>query len=409
MSSLKKSFFLPKLNIFLYSILLIVTPFLFLKNYLQDAIGQFSRWSINIGFVQIPIVFTVFVLAVAILIFYYRKHITALKTTILGIVFLLWGLGQYSSDHYLDAKFYDLQNNWHYLAYGIFAFLVQQFLISKKYSLAKNILITFFLALGISTFDEIVQFFLSNRVFDISDIAKDLWGVIMGMIVFYLIINTKENKISITKIRQKELKDYLNAPFSLLVLLLIFTYILLFISSFLSDVKYAVFVVLISIGLFLLFLFIIHKTYSKKNRIIALAVISILLLTQITSFIINYNKGITYNSYGLIIYKGIPIPYFDFIICENGMIKLVDKKNNFNQTDIKYLYKQASNILIIGSCENENERMGFPELLKSQFVFNHVINEAIQIIILPIDEACKTFNRLKKENKTVAFVIHNTE
>ncbi|MEA3445399.1 MAG: VanZ family protein [Bacteroidota bacterium] len=408
MNNFSKNIFFPRLNLILYVFLLVITPFLFLKNYLQEAIGEISRWSVNLGFVQAPVIFSAFLIGLVFAIVFYRKYFSGMNLLIWIIVFLLWALGQQSSDHYLDTRFYDLQNNWHYIAYGIYVFLIQQLLITKKRKTAKNILIVFFLALGISTFDETFQFFISSRVFDISDIAKDLWGTIMGLIVYYLITSSTENKIAIEKIRQEKLKDYLNAPFPTLVLLLIFTYILLFTSSLLSEIKYSGQSVLISISLFLIVLFIIQKTNSKRNRTIALIIGIILMTTQIASYIMNYNNAISYNSSMIVVYKGIPIPYFDFLIRENGTIKLMDKKSNFNQTDIKYLFTKTSNILIIGGCSDDDTgSIGFPESLKSQFIFNPIINKAIQVIILPLDEACATFNRIKKSEKDVALIIHN--
>ncbi len=408
MNKFTKSIFLPRLNLILYVILLVITPFLFLKNYLQSAIGEFSNWSIDIGFVRLPILFSIFVIVVFLVIFYNRKYFAGRNFIIWGIVIILWVLGQHSSDHYLDVKFYDLQNNWHYLAYGIYVFVIQRLLITKKFSSAKSILIVFFVALGISTFDEIFQYFISSRVFDVSDIAKDLWGVIMGLIVYYMIIESDEKKIVIIKIGQKKLKDYLNAPFATLVLLIIFTYILLFVSSLLSDVKYVTISVLISISLFLIILLIIQITKSKRNRLVVLVISLILLFTLTVSYIVNYNNGINHYSKGITIYKGIPIPYFDFIIRENGTIKLMDKKSNFNQTDIKFLFEKASKILVIGGCtDDDTKNIGFPESLESQFIFNPKVNNAIQVIALPIDEACKTYNRIKKEDKDVTFVVHN--
>jgi len=111
----------------------------------------------------------------------------------------------------------------------------------------------------------------------------------------------------------------------------------------------------------------------------------------------------------MVVYRGVPIPYFDFMIFENGCFRPVDKKAYFNHPDINFFFTKASNILLIGSGQEAIPRMGFREDLTSQFIYNEVTGEPLQVIILPTEEACGVFNRLKREKKKVVFIVHNTK
>ncbi len=406
---MKKKLFSARLNLILYSLLLVFTPFLLLQNYLQDAVGIFSNLSYNIGSQEIPFVLSAFVLFVLVLIYKFRKSFSIKRIKVWLIILLMWIIGQQTSDYFLNVSFYDLQHNWHYFAYGIFAVLAYQSLSLKELSTAKIIYSIFLRALLISTFDETIQIIISSRVFDISDIAKDLWGVLMGTMLILFVFKDSDILNKGWSIREKKVKNYIKNPLGLLILLIIFTYILLFVSSLLTEAKYGFNIVFITLIIFLIIFFIIHKTRTKAGKIVFAVIFGILFLLQVFSFTKNFNKNITYNKTGITVYKGIPIPYFNILIFENGGFRLVDKKIVFNQMDIKFLFEKASNIIVIGCGEDEKGRMGFSEDLKSQFIYNSKKGRALQVIILPTAEACTTFNRLKRENKKVVFLLHNTE
>lgn len=55
-------------------------------------------------------------------------------------------------------------------------------------SLQKIIFLAFFSAVALSTFDESFQFFMSHRIFDISDITKDAWGCIVGLVLMLFVV-----------------------------------------------------------------------------------------------------------------------------------------------------------------------------------------------------------------------------
>jgi hypothetical protein len=400
--------FSPKTNMLLYGLLLLLTPFLLLQNYLQDAIGMLSEWSFGIGDVQIPFLLVGFALFVTGILVRFRNSITRNRLVVWLLILLMWIIGQQISDYYLDTSFFHLQHNWHYFAYGIFSFLAYQAFALKWKDPAKIILRIFLSALLISSFDESAQVFLSSRVFDTSDIAKDLWGVTMGIIFLFFIYNDPAPLFKKGwSLIESKVKGYFTNPLALVFMMFIFSFILLFVSSALSDPSYTFHVISISVVTFLFVFLLIQITTSKNGRRIVIVLMLILLLGLGLSVIRHIDKPITYRSSGINLIYGIPIPYFDVILFENGGFRIVDKKVHFNQTDQKLLFKKSSNILLIGSGRAMIQRMGFPEDLESQFVYNPVSKRGLQVIILPTEDACRVYNRLKKENKKVTFVVHN--
>jgi VanZ family protein len=410
MKKIFSKLFTARINFFLYSLLLVLTPFLMLQHYLQDAIGMFSDLSFNIIGISIPIVVVLGIALMLFLIIRFHGELNLRKLIVLAIIVLLWLLGQQCSDYYLNLPYYQLQHNWHYIAYGIFSILAYQLFVRKNISTSRIIIAIYLRALLISSFDEAAQIFLSRRVFDVSDIAKDLWGVLMGMLFIFFIYDTRHKIFEKGwRISRAKPADYFKHPVSLLAMLFIFAFIFLNVSSLLSDSAYVVQIVVASIIIFIPIFLLIHFSYSKRGRRVVFTIITSLLLIQGISFAVNYNKGITYQRNGLVVYRGIPIPYFDIMIFENGFFRLVDKKDVFNQTDIRFIFTKASDILLIGSGEQERPRMGFPEDLESQFLFNLETRRPLQVIILPTAMACDVYNRLIAENKKIVFIIHNSK
>lgn len=374
---------------------------------MQNAISSLSQFSFNILFLEIrflPLVFIIFILTL-VLVFYKKLNYKNISFGIVVLLMLL--LGQISSDHYMIQKIYNIQNNWHYVAYLIFAILMYNFLYSKKKSSEYIILLTFLAALLISTLDETFQKFMTNRVFDVSDIAKDVWGTIIGLIIVFFIYKKGEIYKKAWKLRKKSIKEYFKEPFTLLVLLSIFTYVLLFVSSLLTDFQYLTNIIFITILLFVFIFIIIHLTNFRLLRIFfsILAVLGILYLGF--TAIKTQNTSIKVLKKHFLIYQGIPLPYFDVMIKPNGVFKFMDKKQNFLQTDINMLFNQNADIILIGSGFNGEGGKGFAQDSEAQFMFDPISKKSIQLIIMETRKASKEYNRLKKEGYKVLFIIHN--
>ena len=71
------------------------------------------------------------------------------------------------------------------------------------------------------------------------------------------------------------------------------------------------------------------------------------------------------------------------------------------------LLRKGVDIIIIGSGMDGLGGKGFPDE-SNFFKYNPFFKRGTQVIILKNSEACELFNRLKRENKNVLFILHNT-
>ena len=407
MNNFKAILLSPKTHRALYVLLLITTPFLMLQNYLQSAIGELSDITYFVGGIEIPLTVTVAVVfLVPIFVFQWKKFTL---NRIIGwiIIISLFGIGQKTTDYYFNHKYYELQFNWHYFAYSIFAFINYRALKQNNASNAKIVKHTFIVALLASTFDEAIQIPLSNRIFDIGDISKDLWGAMIGIFFVFFILKNGNILTKEWKIREKKLKNYLNNPFSLLVLGFILAYLFMFTASVLTDTKFAFSAVIISIILFVLIFLIIHFSQFKAPRLVIISAASILTVLLIISIVNNRDKQIKFINNHTILFKGIPLYYFDIMIYPNGTFRLVDKKEIFNIRDQQTIFSHTDNILIIGSGSEGQGGKGFPQDKITQFIYNTNKEKGQQVIILKNSLAIEKYNQLISEGKRPTLIYHN--
>ena len=394
-------------HLILYILLLITTPFLLLQNYLQSLIGELSNLSYNILEVNVPVTVIIAVLIIFITLYFTYKKLNKLRIISWVVIVVLFWIGQKSTDYYFNHKFYELQYNWHFFAYAIFAYLNYRVLSEKKIKPQKIIALTFIYTIAISTFDEAVQIPLSNRIFDLGDIAKDLWGSMIGLFFIFFIL---EDGLLIKdgwRIRNKKLKNYFTNPLSLLIIEFGFAYVFMVSSALLTSSEYIINLVLISIIIVAIIVGITHISQLRLWRIILIIVFSTLIITQ-TFFIVKYSdENIIYNKSNLLIYKGLPIIFFDLLIFPDGSFRLVDKKKVFNKRDQNTIFKTTEDILIIASGTDGSGGNGFPQKTKVQFIYNETKKKGVQIIILENDEACTKFNNLKDEGKKPSLIFHN--
>jgi VanZ family protein len=398
----------PGIQAIMYAFLLVATPFILLRNYLVQAIAHLSDKSIPLFGIEIKVVPSFAVLIALVLFLAIRKKLNRMTFLAVILVMILDTIAQQITDYYFGHKFYDLQQNWHYIAYGIYSFMVYRALEYRKIPLHKIMLITYFSALVFSTFDEFFQMFMSARVFDICDIGKDVWGVKMGMILVYFAGRQSQAFFKEWKtIRHPAIRQYFRHPFTLLLMMLVLSFIFLNVGSLLTEAQYAPAVVLITLAVFFAVFTAWHISQYKVGKIILLGVAVAAIISLSISYFKYRNDNIVYNSYGLTVYKGIPIPFFDIMIYPDGTFRLVDKKHYFNQRDRDVLMKQKSDIILMGSGADGIGGKGFPDP-QQVFLFNVWAGKAVQIIIQKTPDAAVIYNQLKKENKSVLFVIHNT-
>ena len=120
-----------------YALLLIATPFLLLQNYLQSFIGKLSEINITLFENEVPIIPLIAFLLVLFLAIGLRKHFTRTRTIGWLIIVIMFWIGQQLTDFYFHHRFFDLQYNWHYLAYTIFAYLNYRYLKQKELKRAR--------------------------------------------------------------------------------------------------------------------------------------------------------------------------------------------------------------------------------------------------------------------------------
>jgi len=405
---MKKLFSHPTfLHLIFYSLLLYLTPFMLLRNFLPQFISDLSGTRIFQNSLNLPLIIVVFIIFAIAAIIFWRKKLTLFRLFSLLILAIIWLAAQSVTDHYMYMKILDVQNNWHYIAYGLFAILFYRFKILKTSNHSMIIVQGFLLALFISVSDEIFQLFISNRVFDVSDIAKDLLGVLLGFYVLHFIwfegMIFKEHP----KIYVSGLKHFFNTPFPVYVFLFISSFIFLYISSLLTQYIYlfqAIKISLIAIAiLFLIFNLLPYKAIRKTFMIIVSAII----IVGVLLFFLNHKKSFTHVEKSKMVYRGIPVWYFDLMIKPNGMLKLVDKKKHFYPYDLNRIFHYKADILILGSGYRGDAATGLPENEIVQFVYNPVTKQAMQIIKLKTQEAALEFNRLRQEGYNVMFIGHN--
>ena len=398
----------PVTHVALYAMLLVFTPFIMLQNYLQRAIGSLSEFAVEPFGVRLPLMFTIAVIVFAVALIVVRKRITIYRTIAFLACLLMIGVSQRICDFYMGNPFYDLQNNWHYIAYAGFALLMFRMLRERGKSAAAVVKITYISALLLSAFDEGFQFFLSSRVFDIGDIAKDGWGVLIGLIVVFFVIDSGR---TITRkgwdFRRKKLADYPKSALSMLALAMIFNFLLISFGSVLTDLEYIWHALAFTSGAFIIVFAMIHLTKFKAVRFGLGAILLLAISAQTVSFLRYRSDNIVYNARGLTVYRGIPIPFFDVMIFPNGRFRLVDKKRYFNPGDKTTIFEQKADIVIIATGADGSGGLGF-EKNESQFVYNKFTKRCSQAIPMRTPEACELFNRLKKEGKDVLFIINNT-
>jgi len=397
----------PEVHRSLYILLLVATPFLLLQNYLQSTIGMLSELSFPLFELDIPYVVAIAVVLVIFLLFAFRRKVSLHKLLGWVIVLFLFWVGQQSTDYYFNHKFYELQYNWHYFAYGIFAALNYRVLKTKHFPAQKIIINTFFYALAISAFDELVQIPLSNRIFDVGDIAKDLWGTMIGLFILYFIVEDGAIFSNKKPYRQTHLKAYLDEPKTVFVLGFAFAYIFMVAASLLTDADYLLQAVIIPVILFGLFVGIWHQCQKKIWRIVFITLALLLAGLQAASFIGFRKSNITYCNNHLVVYKGMVLPYFDLMIYPDGWFRPVDKKSTFSARDIQTIKSVVKDILIIGTGENLKTGIGFPRDEISQFVYNQESERGLQVIIMDNQRACEKFNQLKKEGKQPLLILHH--
>lgn len=394
----------PRTTMFLFDILIVATPFLMLQNYLQYTIKGVGDTDVF----GIPLALIGVIIAVGILVYSTRKYITITRIIDLAFMLLLMALFQNRSDYYLDCRFYDIQNLWHYMAYFFLSLVIYRYCIHYNKSEKHRIYMTLYKAILISLFDEGIQVFISDRVFDLSDVAKDGCGAVLGLIfIFFVIKNTNFFKEVYNK-KNCKFKDFFTDLTLIHVNFIVFVSVYVTISSILSDSQYWYIMFFITFIAYWATSLLVFLLFSRRKTLAI--IIGCLVIAQTASIMINYNRGVYTISDGIVSVRGIIIPYFDFFVYSNGYIRLVDKKDNFFTSDVMTLSKHSGDILIVASGTEGEGGKGFTDDDTDEnvrFIYNPFEEKPVQVAVLKNDEAFTEYNRLKNAGKNVSIVVYN--
>lgn len=379
-----------------------------LINYLQQTIHILSEFNIDLFNYKIPVTVLLALIILVVFIVVFRKVITLKKIYAWIAVVAMVIIGYNSVDYYMNLTFYEIQQNWHYIAYALFVLMNYRVLRAQQAPDHKIIWNTWLSGFFISALDEFLQVFLTRRIFDPCDIAKDLWGIDIGLVILFFVILNGDILKHGWKFRHQSVKEYFNHPMTSFFLVIVFTYIFLIISSVLTESRYLIILTTIVIACCALFFIVLHLSQKKiTGKIIIGLLISGLIISGVSHYK-NFSKNITSNSYCLTVYEGIPIPYFDVMVFPDGRFRLVDKKLDFNNVDRQLIFRKNPDVLLIGTGIKGNGGEGIGESKDVQFIYNPDFNKGLQVIKLKTPEACKIFNRLKESGFKVLFIINNT-
>lgn len=403
------SFTIQKAQFFFFASLVFAIPFVMVTRYLQGAVRTLSHFSIPLPWGEFKIVAFLFILLPFALLYVFRRKIDKLRIGAAIFCLLLILYAQQVQDLYINLSFFDLQQNWHYIAYMIYVFMFVRAFRTDFKSINSLISTAWGSAALLSLSDETFQLFMSHRTFDISDIAKDLLGATLGLIILLYIARSlwePKTKRDLVPWR-KNIGNYFKEPTPLVTLLLIFTLSIISISPLLTDIQYAGLVVILSIIAAILLFTVFHLLQFSRPRVVIIAI------TALISIYCGYSmlfapQQITFAREGLILYKHVPVPFFDLLIYPDGQYRAVDKKHRFNEGDITFFSKQSPDILLIGSGVRGKGGQGFDRSSGTFFRFNPHTGKGMQVVILKTEEACKLYSSLISEGKRVLFVLHST-
>jgi hypothetical protein len=397
-----------RLHIVLYSFLLVATPFILLQNFLVEFIGFVSGLRTTVAGVSVPILPTAAGVVFLLLLIVLRRRIRRRHVIAVLIVMLMDAAVQQVSDYYFDHNFYDLQQNWHYIAYGLFAYMLYRDLSPRGYRLSRIMLLTGGCALAFSTFDESFQMHMSDRIFDVGDISKDLWGSLMGMVLIYGGGSRAHELWSgVRRLRLLRLRDYVNESIPVLAWMVIFGFLFVSVSGLFTEVEYLATALAATVGTFAVLFLLVHLTQFRRPRYVLAFLLVAAIGAQAYSAYRFRHAGVSYVSPNMTSYNGMPLPLFDYLFFADGTFRPVDKKHLFNNRDQRKLLSFCPDILILGAGYQGRGGNGLPDRTPCQFIFNRFTHRGTQVFILSTPQACEAYNRLRLEHRNVLFVLHS--
>jgi len=400
-------FYSPLLHLLMVASFLVCAPFLMLQNYLQQTVSQVSRATFSLGSYAVPILPLLVLTALGVVLVVGRRHITRVRVAASVACLLMIALAQQVCDVYANLVFFELQQNWHYFAYIVFAQFALRFF--GRLDVPRRIAATWLLALAVSTFDEGFQMFINGRVFDPNDIAKDCWGAVIGLTAHLWLVH-EGRTLGTGPVRVPRVRDLLTSARAVYALAFALALLLLLVTSLLSDPGYLGWALGVVAALFLVFAAALHVSQWRAGRW-ALGVAAILLVTGFavaraswpSDQPVRVTPGITF-------VRGFPVPLFDVMLMPGGGWRPMDKRHHFNPDDRRFLLSRRADVLVLATGYDGSGGGGFasPGSRVSRLKYNPYTERPLQVIAMPTGEAVDVYNRLRKEGKDgVLLVVHH--
>lgn len=387
--------FSPVTQLVAYCVWLLFLPPMLMYNHLAQAISRTTNLVIDVGGHALPVVPVVGAALVAIVAVFVPRYATRVRAlAVLGCVAMVT-VSYHVCDVYADLPFYDIRQNWHYGAFGLLTVLALRAF--SGFPTGRRLLYAYLFALCFYAADECAQLFLRSRVSDFNDIAKNGIGSLLALVVYAFIVHDGRI-LGSSPVRHRRLSSYLDSPRSVLVLLFLFNYVLLFVSSLLPGFEYWAWVIGLTLVLTLSAWAVVHVSQWRAGRV-ALALAGLVVVVGLGASFLRHRDGhIVHYSPGLIVYKGIPVPLADVIIYPSGLLRPVAKKPFFNNDDREYILSQKPDVVVIATGDDGSGGVGFgaPGSRLSRLVFNPATGRPTQFVLRPSAEAVEDYNRLQQ-------------
>ena len=371
------------------------TPVVLMMNRVPNAISRATNLGVEVGGWEIPLVPMLMAVMLALLVVVARRHVTRVRVLAsVGLLSMVL-LSHRICDAYADLPFYDIRQNWHYGAFGLLTVLALRAF--SGFPTGRRLLYAYLFALCFYAADECAQLFLRSRVSDFNDIAKNGIGSLLALVVYAFIVHDGRI-LGSSPVRHRRLSSYLDSPRSVLVLLFLFNYVLLFVSSLLPGFEYWAWVIGLTLVLTLSAWAVVHVSQWRAGRV-ALALAGLVVVVGLGASFLRHRDGhIVHYSPGLIVYKGIPVPLADVIIYPSGLLRPVAKKPFFNNDDREYILSQKPDVVVIATGDDGSGGVGFgaPGSRLSRLVFNPATGRPTQFVLRPSAEAVEDYNRLQQ-------------
>jgi hypothetical protein len=164
-----------------------------------------------------------------------------------------------------------------------------------------------------------------------------------------------------------------------------------------QRIAIAAFIVAVGVGIAVaVYLLVSRVCRNKKNTIVALSLLLLLLLVPLLSMV--WPGQISYARSGLTVYGLIPVPVLDITVGSHGELWFRDKSHFVSLEEVQPLLSPGVEVVVIG--------IGWQSAVHVAPAVQDL--EGCEVHILPTPQAFELFNRYVSEGKNVVLLAHST-